>query len=110
MQRGVWRRLTVALGVLVGLAGASTAGERDPLPVDEIAPGVFVYQAPYELASANNLGMVGNCGFVVGSAAVAVIDSGGSALGGARLLAAIRARTGRPIRYLINTHVHPDHL
>ncbi len=39
-----------------------------------------------------------------------MIDSGGSPTTGERLRAAIRERTDLPIRYLINTHVHFDHL
>jgi quinoprotein relay system zinc metallohydrolase 2 len=103
--------LAVAGGVAagLGLAGRSAAGVL-PLPVAEIAPGIFVHRGVHELASAGNLGAIANVGFVVGEDAVAVIDSGGCARGGARLRAAVREVSALPIRYVIASHVHPDHL
>lgn len=80
------------------------------LAVAEIAPGVFVHQGRYELQSPENRGDIANASFVIGDQAVAVIDSSGSAVIGRELLNAVRAQTDRPIRFVINTHMHPDHV
>jgi quinoprotein relay system zinc metallohydrolase 2 len=100
----------VAAAFLLLCASAPSRSETVALAITEIALGVFVHNGVHEEASPANDDGIANIGFIVGDEAVAVIDPGGSAKEGQELLAAIRARTDRPIRYVILTHVHPDHI
>ncbi|HWK66250.1 MAG TPA: quinoprotein relay system zinc metallohydrolase 2 [Rhizobiaceae bacterium] len=92
------------------LPRAALAADGLAFDVRDIAPGVFAFQGVDELMTSANRGAIANLGLVVGNDAAAVIDSGGSMIEGYALVEAVRKVTDRPVRYLINTHMHPDHI
>jgi quinoprotein relay system zinc metallohydrolase 2 len=100
-------RLLVAASFLLGLGSTLRA---ETLSLKEVAPGIFVHQGVHEVPDIKNRGEIANIGFVIGERCVAVIDSGGSPDQGQRLRDEIKQRTQVPICYVINTHVHPDHI
>lgn len=95
--------MVLALGLGIALAAQSPA-PKTYFTLHEVAPGVFA------ALGAPGSGAGSNAGFVVGERAVAVIDSFQSVDAARALLAAVHERTPLPVRYLVNTHYHIDHV
>lgn len=104
----MWCWAGVLLLAVLGLGRA--AAEVAPLPVSEVAPGIYLHLGTQAFPDQHNRDEIANIGFVVGDRSVAVIDSGGNPQQGEALKAAIHQATDKPVRYVINTHVHPDHI
>lgn len=102
----VARRLAPALVALVVVLPGALAGQAGPYVVRDLAPGVFAAMAPPDVPPylfANSLVVVGEDG-------VLVVDSGQRPELARALVAQIRERTDRPVRWLVNTHWHGDHV
>lgn len=102
------KQIFYALWTLVSCLSITAFAEG--LPVNEVADGIYVHQGVHEDLDEGYHGDISNIGFIVGSKGVAVIDTGGSHKIGSELHKAIRTVTTLPILYVINTHVHPDHI
>ena len=80
------------------------------LNIVEVRPGMFVHQGEHLDIDEGYYGDICNIGFIIGNESIAVIDTGGTIEIGEELLSEIRNRSNLPIRYVINTHVHLDHI
>jgi quinoprotein relay system zinc metallohydrolase 2 len=105
-------RIRLALVWLAGWCCTAPlfAADATPLPVQEVAPGIYVHFGAQEEFGPANGGDIANIGFIVGERCVAVIDTGGSLDLGRRLRAAIERTTQVPVCYVIDTHMHQDHV
>jgi cyclase len=85
-------------------AATQTGGAQLPFQLKQIAPKVWA-------AIDDAKGDAGaNAGFVVGDDGVAVIDSFENEAAAKAMLAEIRRITPLPIKFVINTHYHLDHV
>ncbi|TSA18565.1 MAG: MBL fold metallo-hydrolase [Betaproteobacteria bacterium] len=98
--------LVTALTLLCsGIARAQAGADAAPafFKLVELAPGVF--------AATDIDGKAGaNAGFVIGDDGVLVVDSFYKPEAAQALLAEIHKRTALPLRFLVNTHYHIDHV
>ncbi len=80
------------------------------LQPQELAPGVWMVQGASALGTPGNRNFISNAGFVVTPEGVLVVDGLGAPVLARELIAAIRRITPAPIRYVVVTHYHADHI
>jgi cyclase len=91
-----------SLSIYLGIIAAAASGADFTL--QKIGAGVWA-------VIVNDEGKAGgNAGFVIGDGGVAVIDTFQDPEPAANLLAEIRKITKLPIRFVVNTHYHLDHV
>ena len=99
-------------GLVIGLIFSlcSVIAQATPLAVDRVDDGIYVHHGVHQDLSDDYHGDISNLSFIVGSKGIAVVDTGGSFNVGQQLFEAIREVSPLPILYVINTHIHPDHI
>lgn len=96
---------------LIVLTAFMPVAAADPVvELEAVAQGVFVHRGGQHALESPARADIANLGVVIGSDCVAVIDTGGSPAVGLALRQAIAAITPLPVCWVINTHVHFDHL
>lgn len=106
-----WHQGWVGLILLIATALASpAAGAAQAVQAQHVAGGAWFVQGEAALGSAANRNYISNAGFIVTTAGVVVIDALGSPALAEELLASIRQVTSQPVRYVIVTHYHADHI
>ena len=99
--------LAVLIPILALLSVAVTADVPAPFTLHDLGNGAW---AAIDNPDAKAARAGANAGFVVGDDGVAVVDTFEHAPATQELLNQIRAKTKLPIRFVVNTHYHIDHV
>jgi cyclase len=103
-------RVCTALALMTCCGTFSLAGAKPPsaAPSVQTAAPAELHVLPVQGNIYMVVGAGGNVTLQTGDDGVLLVDTGTAQMS-AKLLAAIRGISDKPIRYIINTHVHADH-
>ncbi|HJW14718.1 MAG TPA: MBL fold metallo-hydrolase [Thermoanaerobaculia bacterium] len=101
------RKAFLLLGWTLGMGPVTPATPVGPSHFALVPVAEGVYAA---IAKPGDRAAVGNAGFVVGRDGVVVVDSFAAPEAAEELLAEIRRITRAPVRWVVNTHYHLDHV
>lgn len=75
----------------------------------KITENSYYFYGKEEYFNTNNGANISNSAFIITSKSVIVIDTGSSYLYGKAMIDEIKKITNKPIKFIFNTHHHPDH-
>lgn len=98
----------LTLGMLFLFCGAARAQNNyTSFETVAVAPGIYAYIS----RECTPAGVVsGNVTAIIGEHAVLVVDSGHFPSATRKIIAHLKSVTDKPVRYLVNTHWHQDHI
>lgn len=98
------------IGAVAAWVAALLPATAQPLVPVAVAPGVWMVQGASALGTPANRNFISNAAFVVTPAGVVVVDALGSPALARELVSAIGKLTAQPIRHVVVTHYHADHI
>lgn len=75
----------------------------------KLTENIYYIEGKKEYYSKKNKGDISNTAFIITNKSVILIDTGSSAEYALALKKEIKKITNKPVKYVINTHQHPDH-
>jgi len=117
LRRGLALAALAGIALLAGAGAQAQAGAGAAAPAgtvrmvaEPVADGTWFVQGQSALGSPANQNFISNAAFVVADGGVLVVDALGSPALAQQLLATIRTVTPLPVRYVVVTHCHADHI
>jgi glyoxylase-like metal-dependent hydrolase (beta-lactamase superfamily II) len=98
------------LGLLLLAAGLLSPAQAQTVKAHQLAPQTWMVQGVSALGSPANRNFISNASFVVTDAGVIVFDALGSPALAQEMLDEIRRITSAPIKMVVLTHYHADHI
>src|SRR4051812_26866635 len=95
----------LTVGLILSIASYARVGQV-PFDVEKLADKVYAivrHDPPAFVNNANSL-------IVVGDSGVLVVDAQFTRLATSQTIGAVRRITSKPVRYVVNTHWHDDHV
>lgn len=112
------RRFLFSSSLVIGGLALSCAAQARPgspnaskvIRSIEVVPGVRYFMGESALGSSENRNFISNAGYIMTKQGVVVVDALGSPQLAREMIADIRQHSKLPIRFLIVTHYHADHI
>ena len=113
----IGQKLTIDLAILAiflfitsFISVAFASGNTESFNLQQVAKDIYLHQGVHVEFTHPQHDDIANIGFIVGEKCIAIIDTGGSVTIGHELLLSLREISQLPVCYVINTHVHFDHI